>query len=151
MNFEQRCVVALPREALWAFILNVPKVAACIPGMSDVEATGQDAYKGRLGVQMGPIRLSLEGNIVIEQEDRENWQASIRTEAAERKVGGGLRAETLLTLVERGPAETELVIHTNASLLGKLGEFGQPLIRKKVDTLLQDFAKNLQKQANGGG
>ncbi len=148
MNFEQRCVVAAPRDWVWAFVLDIPKVAGCVPGVTKVEPDGADRYKGTLGVSMGPIKLNFEGNISVEEQDDENWRATLRSEAAERKIGGGLNAETRLSLLEHGAAETELVINTNATLLGRLGEFGQPLIRKKADDILKEFAKNLQRQAS---
>ncbi len=35
-------------------------------------------------------------------------------------------------------------IDTDLAVLGKIGEFGQPIIRKKADTLLAEFAQNLR-------
>ena len=51
-----------------------------------------------------------------------------------------------MQLHELGPAETELVVETDARLLGRLGEFGQPLIRKKADAMLADFTRNVAAQ-----
>jgi carbon monoxide dehydrogenase subunit G len=45
-----------------------------------------------------------------------------------------------------GPESTELVVETDLTLLGKLGEFGQPLIRKKADSTVQEFAHNLSQR-----
>ena len=144
MNFEERCVIALPREEVWELLLDIPRVAECVPGVSKVESTGLDTHTGTMSVQMGPIKLNLEGTISVLEQDRANWRASFRTEAAERKVGGGLHAETRLHLEERGAGETELIITTTATLLGKLGEFGQPIIKKKAEGILQEFARNLR-------
>ena len=103
----------------------------------------EGAYKGRLGVRIGPIRLSLDGTMAIEEQDRTAWRARIRADANDRRLGGGIRARMTLTLT---PAEagTRLHIETDLTVLGKIGEFGQPIIQKKADTLLEDFARNLQ-------
>jgi carbon monoxide dehydrogenase subunit G len=45
-----------------------------------------------------------------------------------------------LAPVENG---TRLAIETDLAVLGKIGEFGQPIIKKKADTLLEEFAANL--------
>ena len=35
---------------------------------------------------------------------------------------------------------------TDVSIMGKIGEFGQPIIRKKADTMLKEFVENIKKQ-----
>jgi carbon monoxide dehydrogenase subunit G len=58
-------------------------------------------------------------------------------------VGGGVHISTRLLLLESSPETTELVVQTQARLFGKLGEFGQPVIRKQAETILAGFARNL--------
>jgi len=142
--FEQKASVPAPRETVWNLLLNVPEVATCVPGVKDLERLDGDRYKGTMGVSVGPIRLTLEGNITLEQQDKANWQTAMKAEAAEKRVGGGLSATITMKLDEPSPGQTDLTISTNANLLGRLGEFGQPVIRKKADSMLQEFARNLQ-------
>ena len=143
MTFSQECVIPVERERLWNFLMDVPRVARCVPGVETVEAVDERAYKGRFGVRIGPIRLSLDGTMAIEEQDPTAWRARMRADADDRRLGGGIRARMSLTLL---PADhgTRLVIETDLAILGKIGEFGQPIIRKKADTLLEDFARNLQ-------
>lgn len=144
MNFQQRCTVPASREELWDLLVDVPQVARCIPGVTQVDRLEGNGYKGTMNLQVGPIRLSLEGSVIIEEQDRDGWRASMRAEGMDRKVGGGLKAVLQMSLEENGPTATELVITTNVSFLGKLGEFGQPIIRRKADAILQEYARNLQ-------
>ena len=67
----------------------------------------------------------------------------MRAEANDRRLGGGIRARLGLALapVEGG---THLKIETDLAVLGKIGEFGQSVIKKKADALLAEFARNLQ-------
>ncbi len=76
----------------------------------------------------------------------EQWLGVVRAEAKDRKVGGGVKANLNMNLDEKGPDETEMHIVLDAHILGKIGEFGQPLIRKKTDDLLQNFAAEVSKQ-----
>ncbi len=94
-------------------------------------------------VRVGPVGLALDGVMTVQERDEANWQAAVQAEASDRRVGGGLHASARMHLVERGPAATELVIEAEARLLGKLGEFGQPVIRKKAETMMADFARNI--------
>ena len=139
----------MEREPLWDFLMDVPKVGRCVPGVDTIEAADGGAYKGELTVKVGPIRLSLEGTITVEEQDRNAWRARMRAEANDRRLGGGIRARLSLVLA---PAEggTRLQIETDLAVLGKIGEFGQPVIKKKADTLLEEFARNLRSALTGG-
>jgi uncharacterized protein len=143
MTFEQRCLIAARREELWNFLLDIPGMAACVPGAEDVVASGDDSYRGRLRVKLGPIRLKLEGVMVLYERDREQWRAAARSEASDRRVGGGAKVSGEMRLVERNPATTELVLSGQVRFLGKLGEFGEPLIRKRAELIVAEFARNL--------
>jgi carbon monoxide dehydrogenase subunit G len=135
-------VIPVERERLWDFLMEVPRVARCVPGVEAVEAVAGSAYRGNLRVQVGPIRLALQGTMTIEEQDRGAWRARMRAEATDRRLGGGIRARMSLTLAP-GEGGTRLLVETDLAVLGKIGEFGQPVIRKKADTMLEQFARNV--------
>lgn len=143
MDFEQRCTIPVAREALWRFLLDVPRMATCVPGVESITASGDEQYTGRMRVKVGPIRLTLQGVMTIQEHDQQQWRAVTRAEANDRRVGGGVHITAHMTLIESNPTATELVIRTQARLLGKLGEFGQPLIRKQADAIIAEFARNV--------
>jgi carbon monoxide dehydrogenase subunit G len=149
VNFQQRVRVNAPAEKLWGFVMDVPQVAACVPGVSGVEvvdpATGK--YRGKLAVSVGPIRLTLEGDISIEP-DAAGHTATMHAEARDRRLGGGVHA-TMKMALEPADGATDLVITTDATFLGKLGDFGQPVIRKKADGILDEFGRNLRARLEG--
>jgi carbon monoxide dehydrogenase subunit G len=143
MTFEQHCIIPAPREELWKFLLDIPQMALCVPGAENVTANGDDRYSGRLRVKIGPIRLALEGVVVIQEREREQWRATARSEAKDRRVGGGASVSGEMRLVENGPSTTELILSGQVRFLGKLGEFGEPLIRKQADLIVAAFAQNV--------
>jgi carbon monoxide dehydrogenase subunit G len=143
VTFTQDCVIPIERERLWDVLMDVPTVARCVPGVEAVERVDGNAYTGRLKIQIGPIRLGLDGTITIEEQDRGAWRARMRADASDRRLGGGLRARMSLTLTP-GDDGTHLRVDTDLAVLGKIGEFGQPIIRKKADALLEEFARNLR-------
>ena len=69
----------------------------------------------------------------------------MRAEGRDKGVGGEVTANVVITLIERGTDSTELVVHTDANVLGKLGEFGQPVMRKKADTIMKEFAGSISR------
>ncbi len=146
MKFNQKAVIEAPREPLWNFLMDIPKVAQLLPGVEQVEQIDSDTYQGTLKVRVGPISLNLQGKITLEQRDQGNWRATLRAEASDRMAAGGVRAKTTMTLTDLNSNETELSVDTDVNILGKIGEFGQPIIRKKADTMLKEFVENIKKQ-----
>lgn len=149
MKFSQRAVISVAREPLWDFLMDVPKVAQSLPGVESVSRIDDTTYQGTLKVRVGPISLNLQGKILVEERDRENWRAALRAEASDRRAAGAVRGKTSMELKEMSPKETELVVETDVSILGKIGEFGQPIIRRKADQMLQEFVNNIKKQLAG--
>ncbi len=146
MKFNQRAVIAVAREPLWDFLMDVPKVAQSLPGVEKIEQLDPDTYRGTLKVRVGPISINLQGKIVVEQRDRDNWRATLRADASDRLAAGAVRAKTTMELKDLSATETELLVDTDVSIMGKIGEFGQPIIRRKADTMLKEFVENIKKQ-----
>jgi len=149
VKFNQRVVIPMAREPLWDFLMDVPKVARSLPGVETVSQIDDTTYQGTLKVRVGPISLNLQGKIIMEQRDRGSWRAALRAEASDRMVAGAVKGKTTMELKEIGPKETELLVETDVNILGKIGEFGQPIIRKKADQMLQEFVENIKKQLAG--
>jgi len=149
MTFTQTCTIPASRDVVWDFLMQAENVAHCLAGVEAFKQLDQDNYEGTLRVKVGPIALSLQGTLHVEARDREQWHGAMRAEAKDRRLGGGLRAHLNMDLREKAPAETEMCVTLEAHLLGKIGEFGQPVIRKKADAMLQDFAAQVSQQLVG--
>lgn len=128
--------------------MDVPRIATCVPGVESVEPLGDDRYRGSIRVSVGPIRLTLLGDVWIVERDAITHTASMRAEAADRQAGGSVKGLLTIALTEAGPSETHLTMETDAQILGRIGEFGQPMIRKKADQIVTEFANNLERAIN---
>ena len=129
--------------------MDVPKVAKSLPGVESVSQIDDTTYEGKLKVRVGPIVLNLQGKIFMEEKDKQNWRAALRTEAKDRMAAGAVNGKTRMILKEVGVDQTELLVETDVNILGKIGEFGQPIIRKKADSMLKEFVENIKKQLTG--
>jgi uncharacterized protein len=146
-KFEHHATIPAPIDQVWAFLMDVPSVAKCGPGVKEVEALGDDKYRGTIGVAFGPVRLNLQGDVSITDRDDANHTASMRADAADKRAGGAVKAILKMSVVptEGNPHSSELTMDTDAQIMGRIGEFGQPLIRKKADQMVGEFAQNLTK------
>lgn len=146
MNFIHSCVVPVGREVLWDFLMDVPKVSQCVPGVQDVRAEGADVYEGTMKLRIGPITLNLHGRIHISSRDPESGRATMSATADDKKIFGGLRSRMAMVLSPVSAQETEFKVETDVTVFGKIGEFGQPIVRRKADAMMQEFAANVRSQ-----
>jgi carbon monoxide dehydrogenase subunit G len=146
MTFTQSCTITAKREEVWDFLMDMRNIASCLPGVEDLRQVNDETYDGTLRIKMGPIALALQGTLSVEAQDREQWHGSMRAEAKDRKLGGGVRARFGMDLLEKGASETEMRVTLEAHVLGKIGEFGQPVMRKRADAMLQEFARQVSER-----
>jgi carbon monoxide dehydrogenase subunit G len=140
---DQTVTIAAPVERVWDFMMDVPQVSTCVPGVESVEMISPDVYKGILGVKIGPIGVRLEGQVTLVEQNRDDWQARMDIEATDRKIRGAVNAKAFMKLTPREDGQTDLAIHTDASIFGKLGQFGQAVMKKKADQVVGEFARNM--------
>jgi carbon monoxide dehydrogenase subunit G len=141
MKLQHRATVPAPRDRVWQLLMDVPRVALCVPGVESVTPEGGDRYRGRFRVQVGPVRLALDGEVELAERDDAAGRAVMRASGTDARIGGGVRAVVALSLVP-GTA-TEMVVDSDVQILGRIGELGQPLIKRKADEIMSAFAGNL--------
>src|SRR6185369_2051004 len=124
MILDQDIVIPAPVERVWDFLMDIPAVSRCVPGVESFEAIDPDTYQGALKVKVGPIGVTLQGKVKVAERDRENLRSRLEVSAAEKRIASTVNAKATMTLVPRGENETAVQIHTEAAILGKLGEFG---------------------------
>ena len=143
MIVDQTVAVAVNPDVAWAVLMDIPTVAQCVPGVESVTHAGGTTWAGVIGVKVGPIGVRLEGQVTVAERDDAARTARFDIEATDRRIRGAVNAKTTLSLRELPDGTTELVMHTDASILGKLGQFGQAVMKKKSDQLLGEFARCL--------
>lgn len=149
MKFHQDVSVQASQEALWSLLSDFPRAARCLPGVDEVRQLDNGTYQGTVRIRIGPIGLNLSGTVELEQNENEGlWRMS--AQAQDRRVGGGVRAIIEAKLTELAPGLTGLSISSDVQFMGRLGEMGQPIIRRKADSMLQEFAENLKRAVAEG-
>ena len=144
MKFENSVTVEATRETLWAYLSDFPKAALCLPGVRDVKQLEDGTYEGTMRLRIGPISINLSGSVEVSQDEAEGrW--SMQANARDRRIGGGVRANIEAILTEPIPGQTELRVEADVQFMGRLGEMGLPLIRRKADSTIAEFAENLKR------
>ena len=142
MKFEHKVVVDATADKVQAFLDDIEKAAKCVPGVEEVTPLEDGWYEGKVGIRFGPLGMKFAGKAKLDKDDDGTWK--MHGEGRDRRVGAGVNADVVAHLNETSPGTTEVLINADVNFSGRLAELGQPLIRKKSDQMVADFAKNLQ-------
>jgi carbon monoxide dehydrogenase subunit G len=142
MKFEHRVEIDAPQTTVRDFLDDVPRSARCLPGLEEIHQTGEDTYDGRVAVRLGPMGFHIGGTARLER-DTDKWK--LIGEGRDRRVGAGVVASVEARLNDLPSSRTEVLISADVQFSGRLGELGQPLIKRKADSMVKEFAGNLQK------
>jgi carbon monoxide dehydrogenase subunit G len=123
--------------------MDVPKAASCIPGITEITLDGEGRYQATLQARVGPMGINLKGTITVLFQNAASGEAAFLVEANDRRVGGGVKTNMTMKLNAKTTDESELEIIADTTFMGRLGELGQPIIRRKARNTLEDFMKNL--------
>lgn len=145
MKIEISSVVPASRDATWAVVMDIPTAASCIPGIQEVTPDGEGRYQATLQARVGPMGMNLSGTITVLSHDADSGEAKFLVEANDRRVGGGVKTNMTMKVTAKSPDETELEIMADTTFMGRLGELGQPIIRRKARNTLEEFSQNLIK------
>jgi uncharacterized protein len=139
--------VAEPIEKVWQFFENIPQVATCLPGAELTEDLGEDKYKGRVAVRMGPVRLQFAGTADITERDEAAKRLVVHAAGAEER-GRGQASMTVTATLTRAGRGTRVDVTQDLQLAGAAAQYGRGMISDVTSVLMRDFASNMQDRIN---
>src|SRR3954452_23199614 len=150
MKFENTFAVDAPIDEVYATLLDVERVAPCVPGAEVLEKSGDNDYQVAIKVRVGPISMTYKGNVEIVERDDENHRAVMRARARETRGQGTADARVELSLEQEGPTTNGTMV-ADVQLAGRAAAMGRGVIQDVSAKLVTTFAQNLETIRAGGG
>ncbi len=145
MLFSNSFQVPLPPDQAWNFLLDIRRIAPCMPGAELTEVVDERTYKGKVAVRLGPVALSFAGTAKFEELDHAAHTARVKAQGADVKGRGGASA-TVTFRLEPVPEGSKVVIDTDLNLSGSVAQYGRAsgMIQSVAAQLIDQFAANLR-------
>jgi len=144
MLIKNEFEVAEPVDKVWQFFDNIPQVAACLPGAELTEDLGDDRYKGKVAVRMGPVRLQFAGTADITERDEAAKRVVVHASGADEKGRGQASMVVTAMLARTGRGTTSVGVTQDLQLSGAAAQYGRGMITDVSAVLMRDFAANMQ-------
>jgi carbon monoxide dehydrogenase subunit G len=148
MQLEHQFTVPVPVEQAWDVLLDVDRVAPCLPGAT-VESYEGSTVTGRVKLKVGPIQVTYTGTATVTEQDLAARRIVMDVAAKEARGTGTATATVNAVLTGRGQS-TDVALTTDLQITGKPAQFGRGVILEVGNKLLSRFADCLADDLGSG-
>ena len=143
IELDNSFTVPVPPEQAWDVLLDVERIAPCMPGASVTSVEG-DEIAGQVKVKLGPLSLSYKGTAKFTEKDPASHTIAIEATGKETR-GAGTASATVHASLKPADAEgqTTVSMHTSLNVTGRPAQFGRSLLPEVSGKLIDQFAANL--------
>ena len=145
MLIENEFTVSAPIDFLWSYLLDVEKIAPCMPGAELTEVVDDRNWKGKLNAKFGPVSLSFAGTVTVQDRDDAAHRIVLAAKGMEQKGKGAANAK-VTSWLEPGTSEgaTTVKMEADITLTGAAAQLSRGLLPEISKKLTQTFADCLQ-------
>lgn len=148
MKINNEFTVGVPVEEAWDVMLDLERIAPCLPGASIQESTGDGEYKGTMKVKIGPITATYKGTVKIEEANEGAHRAVIKATGRDAR-GQGTASATITSTLEGQGNDTKVNVETDMHLTGRAAQFGRGIAQDVASKMLGQFADCLEEELAG--
>jgi uncharacterized protein len=147
MEFDNSFEVPLPVDEAWKLLMDIRRIAPCLPGAELTDVVDDRTYKGKVGVRLGPVSLAFAGTVKFDEIDDAAHRAKISAQGSDAKGRGAANATATFHL-EPVAAGSKVLVHTNLTLSGAVAQYGRGvgIIQITAAQIITQFANNLKAQ-----
>ena len=139
--------VPLPPDQAWKVLMDIPRIAPCMPGAELTDVVDANTYNGKVSVRLGPVALTFAGTVKFSEKDEAAHKARVTAQGKDSKGRGGAHANVDFQ-IEPVPAGSRVVVKTDLSLSGAVAQYGRAsgMIQDVAQQLIGQFANSLKAQ-----
>jgi carbon monoxide dehydrogenase subunit G len=132
-----------PVDHLWTYLLDVERVAPCLPGAELTETVDDRNWKGKVLMKLGPVSLSFAGSVAMDERDDVDHRVVLHAKGMEQKGKGAANA-VVTSWLEPGEGVTTVKMRADITLTGAVAQLSRGLLPDISKKLTQQFADCLQ-------
>ena len=140
MRIEQQLTIAAPVERIWDFLMDIPAMSQCVPGVENVEQVGENEFTARIKQKIGPVVVNFDCQITILSVDKASYSSSAQVIGRDVKVLSGMNAVMSMNLAPRDDGVLFTVV-TDLEISGKIAQYGHGIVRQRANALLEAFGR----------
>lgn len=145
MRFDNEFTVDAELEAAWPVLLDLPRVARCLPGATITPDAHADVYRGQMKIKLGPIVSNYAGTVRILSVDEDERVVVVDVDGQEAK-GQGMASATITNRLRADGGRTHVSVVTELSMSGAHAQLGRGVMESVANAMLRQFAQRLAEE-----
>ena len=139
MEIENEFDVPAPIDHVWTYLLDVVRVAPCMPGAELTEVIDDHTWKGKVNMKLGPVSLAFAGTVTMQERDDQAKRIVLAAKGMEQKGKGAANA-SVTSWLEQGDGVTNVKMRADIHLTGTVAQLSRGLLPEVSRKLTQQFA-----------
>jgi uncharacterized protein len=146
VEFDNSFDVPLPPAEAWTVLMDIRRIAPCMPGAELTEIVDEKNYKGKVAVRLGPVALAFAGLVTFEEIDNARRTARVKAQGTDAKGRGGASAVASFRIEDAPAGGSKVMVHTDLTLSGSVAQYGRGvgMIQTTAAQIMNQFANNLK-------
>jgi len=142
IEIEKEFEVEQSPEEVWDFLVDPHRVVECLPGAKLKEQVDERTYGGEMGIELGPVGVTFQGQIHFDRLDEENLEVEMSGSGEDAKGTGGVKMSMHSRLEALEGGGTRVFVNQTVNLSGRLASFGRGgIIQSVADMMFGRFTK----------
>lgn len=141
---ENEFDVAADPADTYELMVDVERVAPCIPGASITGEREDGGYDALVTMKMGPMSLTYKGIIEIIERDDANRTAVMRAKATEQRGQGTAQATLTMAISEAAGDASHVKVGSDILVTGRVAQMGRGIMTDVASKMIGEMAKAME-------
>src|SRR6185295_6027417 len=139
-KIEERFEVQAPVDRVFEYLTDPKRVVECLPGAEVLEQKDDETFLGAIKVKVGPLSMSYKGQAKFTEVNEATHQVRMVGDAREVTGSGSTKVSMLSTVVPLANGGSEVSVHADVELVGKIVQFGRGMIEEVSRQMFRQFS-----------
>lgn len=150
MIIESSFVVTAPPDDVYRLMLDVEKVAPCIPGAHVLGSREDGSYDAEVKVKLGPVSMTYRGTVKVEEHDDSARTAKLRAKGNEARGQGTAQAVMSMSVTPAEDGGSQVAVSTDMLVSGRVAQMGQGIMQDVAKRMMGEMSRNMEAMLTTG-
>jgi carbon monoxide dehydrogenase subunit G len=144
MLIENEFTVQAPADDVYRLMLDVERVAPCIPGAEVLGARAEGGFDAKVSMKMGPMSMGYKGSVAIAEQDDEARRAVMSAKGAEQRGQGNAQATMTMTVDDLGAQGSRVKVSSDILVTGRVAQMGRGIMQDVATRMMGEMARCIE-------
>jgi carbon monoxide dehydrogenase subunit G len=144
MLIENEFTVQAPADQVYQLMLDVERVAPCIPGTEVLGRREDGGYDAKVSMKMGPMSMGYKGSVSVAEQDDQARRAVLAAKGSEQRGQGNAQATMTMSVTDLGAGSSKVQVSSDILVTGRVAQMGRGIMQDVATRMMGAMAKCME-------